>query len=189
MEFEVFCLSAILMYLSAVQCLRYTTQLFSSSLPWLLSLFLHPSSFFCSAGVPLLCEVRSTFLQSCSLIVFCAPLGRMPRVTRWIRASSSQVFFGRHLQRSARDTNSSGSTALRRASSTFLVGDKGAPWPTKWFSKTSFTWSFSLRSEVLNVSQVTVMFNGIGPPFLHQKHRDCCPLCNYILFRIGEALM
>ena len=48
----------------------------------------------------------------------------------------------------------------------------------KWFSKTSFVWSLSIRQEILNVSQIGFTFHRICPPifiqtWLQQYHK--CP--------------
>ena len=64
----------------------------------------------------------------------------------------------------------------------------------KWLSKTSLVWSFPIRQEVLNVSQITITFHRIRPPifiqtwlqqycrcaFFHSAH---CSLSNPICFR------
>ena len=40
--------------------------------------------------------------------------------------------------------------------------------PFKWFSKTPFVWSFPIRQEILNVSQIGKAFHRICPPFFIQ---------------------
>ena len=62
----------------------------------------------------------------------------------------------------------------------------------KWFSKTPFVLSLSIRQEILNVSHVGIAFHGICPPFFIQtwlqQYRRCpffhsayCPLSNPIV--------
>ena len=74
------------------------------------------------------------------------------------------------------------------------IDPKRTYWPTEWFSKTPFARSFPGRWDVLNVSQITVTFYGISPPFSIQTglqkyrgctlcHPACCPLCNTICLR------
>ena len=67
-------------------------------------------------------------------------------------------------------------------------------WSFKWFSKTPFVWSFPIRPEILNVSQIGKPFHRICPPifiqtwlqqhcrgsFFHSAH---CSLSNPICFR------
>ena len=66
-------------------------------------------------------------------------------------------------------------------------------WPNEWFSQAPFIRCFPVRSEFLDVSQITVTFHGISPPFFIQtglqKHCRCsfldpayCPLCTTIRF-------
>ena len=50
-------------------------------------------------------------------------------------------------------------------------------WSIKRFSKTSFTWSLLIKQEILNVSQISIAFHGICPPFFiqtwPQQYRRC----------------
>ena len=50
----------------------------------------------------------------------------------------------------------------------FLTGTKRNDRSFKWFPKTSLVWSFPIRQEILNVSQIGKAFHGICPPFLTQ---------------------
>ena len=43
-------------------------------------------------------------------------------------------------------------------------------WSFTRFSKTSFVWSLPIRQEILNVSQISIAFHGLCPPFFIQTY-------------------
>ena len=64
----------------------------------------------------------------------------------------------------------------------------------EWFPKKSLVWSFPIRQEIFNVSQIGITFHGICPPIFIQTwlqqycrctffHSACCSLSNPICFR------
>ena len=107
--------SAILNLSSAAQYLEKRNPIVWRSLLRLLSLFLHPSWFFYSAGDLLLCEDKSTFRRTCSLLVFCnsGTLEDAENHTMDLE-SSFEVILARLLEHYSRWTAPSGRPAFRR---------------------------------------------------------------------------
>ena len=72
--------------------------------------------------------------------------------------------------------------------------NKRNDWSFSWFSKTPFVWSFPIRQEIYNISQIGIAVDGICPPFfiqtwLQQYSRGAflysayCSFSNPICFR------
>ena len=61
--------------------------------------------------------------------------------------------------------------------------NKRNDWSFEKFSKTTFVWSFLIRQEILNISNMDIVFHGIYSPLFIQTRAVCLPLLCELLFQ------